>query len=119
MPEIVDVCRLEDIPTGQVRQFNVGQKEIVIARTGATDCYAIGGRCTHRGAPLGQGKLEGTVVTCPWHGSQFDVTTGKLLRWVQEPRWMKVLAGLMPPFLRHDTPAYQVRIADGQVSVEI
>ncbi|MCI4366623.1 MAG: Rieske (2Fe-2S) protein [Thermoplasmata archaeon] len=38
--------------------------------------HAIDARCTHRGGPLDQGALHGTQVTCPWHGSVFDVTTG-------------------------------------------
>jgi NAD(P)H-dependent nitrite reductase small subunit len=38
--------------------------------------YAIDNACTHSGGPLGKGRLFGTVVTCPWHGSQFNVTNG-------------------------------------------
>jgi nitrite reductase (NADH) small subunit/3-phenylpropionate/trans-cinnamate dioxygenase ferredoxin subunit len=39
--------------------------------------YAISNTCLHRGGPLGEGELDGKVVTCPWHGWQYDVTTGK------------------------------------------
>ncbi len=39
---------------------------------------AISNTCLHRGGPLGQGKLEGKIVTCPWHGWQYDATTGKV-----------------------------------------
>jgi 3-phenylpropionate/trans-cinnamate dioxygenase ferredoxin component len=42
--------------------------------------YAFGDTCTHRRCPLSKGELEGTTVTCPCHGSQFDVTTGAVLR---------------------------------------
>ena len=38
--------------------------------------YALDGICPHQGGPLGQGQLQGPTVTCPWHGWQFDVTTG-------------------------------------------
>jgi nitrite reductase/ring-hydroxylating ferredoxin subunit len=38
--------------------------------------YATQNRCVHRGGPLGEGVLEGTVVTCPWHGWEFDVSNG-------------------------------------------
>ncbi len=41
--------------------------------------YAIGNTCPHRGGPLGEGSLEGNTVTCPWHGAQFNVTTGEVL----------------------------------------
>ena len=37
-------------------------------------------RCTHRGGPLNEGKLDGSTVTCPWHGAQFNVCTGAVLR---------------------------------------
>ncbi len=39
--------------------------------------FAMDGICPHAGGPLGHGQLEGCVVTCPWHGWQFDVTTGQ------------------------------------------
>ena len=38
--------------------------------------YAIDNTCAHRGGPLGEGSLEGAVVTCPWHGWEYDVTSG-------------------------------------------
>jgi nitrite reductase (NADH) small subunit len=38
--------------------------------------YAIDNTCVHRGGPLGEGDVEGSIVTCPWHGWQYDVTTG-------------------------------------------
>lgn len=37
-------------------------------------------KCTHRGGPLNEGKLGGSTVTCPWHGTQFNVCTGAVLR---------------------------------------
>lgn len=39
--------------------------------------HALDGVCPHAGGPLGEGTLKGTIVTCPWHGWQFDVTTGR------------------------------------------
>ena len=119
MAEFVPVCKLEDIPVGEARQFKVGDREIALARVAPGDCYAIGGRCTHLRGPLGKGTLKGTTLTCPWHGSQFDVTSGQLLRWVQEPAWMRVMAGLIPRFLRRSPPSYEVQVEDGQVSVKI
>jgi nitrite reductase/ring-hydroxylating ferredoxin subunit len=41
---------------------------------------AIEARCTHRGGPLEKGPVTGTVVTCPWHGSQFDLKSGEVVR---------------------------------------
>ena len=39
--------------------------------------YGISGFCTHRGAPLVEGELQGSILVCPWHGGQFDITTGR------------------------------------------
>jgi nitrite reductase/ring-hydroxylating ferredoxin subunit len=116
--EFVPVCRLDEVPVGEARQFEVEGKPIALARVAEGECYAVGGRCTHLRARLGKGTLEGTTLTCPWHGSQFDVTSGKLLRWVQEPTLMRVLAGLIPAFMRKDIPSYEVRVEEGQVLVK-
>jgi hypothetical protein len=41
--------------------------------------HAIGDTCTHRGGPLSEGDVQGTRVTCPWHGADFDLKTGAVL----------------------------------------
>jgi hypothetical protein len=46
------------------------------------------------------------------------VTSGRLVRWVQEPAWMRVVAGLVPAFMRRGVPSYEVRVEDGQVLVK-
>jgi nitrite reductase/ring-hydroxylating ferredoxin subunit len=119
MSEFVVVCKVDDVPVGEARQFKVNGTEIALARVGEGECYAIGGRCTHLRAKLGNGELEGTALTCPWHGSQFEVTTGKLLRWVQEPLFFRIVSGLIPPFLRRGVPSYEVKVEDGQVLVKL
>ncbi len=119
MSEFVPVCKLDDVPVGKARQFKVEGREIALARVAGGDCYAIGGRCTHLGAALGKGELESTTLTCPWHGSQFDVTSGQLVRWVQTPWWMRIGASLVPRFLRRNVPAYEVRVEDGQVLAKL
>ena len=119
MAEFVPVCRLDEIPAGEAREFKVGGREIALARLAEGACYAVGGRCTHLRGPLGKGALEGTTLTCPWHGSQFDVTSGQLVRWVQEPAWIRVMASLIPAFMRRGVPSYEVRVEDGQVLVKV
>jgi nitrite reductase (NADH) small subunit len=75
-------ARVSDIPAGTLREVQIGQKTVALANV-AGKFYAISDVCLHRGGPLGQGELANSVVTCPWHGWQFDVTSGKL---VQDPR---------------------------------
>ena len=65
-----------DIAPGTIREVDVNGKTLAVANI-AGAFHAIDNTCLHRGGPLGQGALEGKTVTCPWHGWQFDVTTGK------------------------------------------
>jgi len=69
----------KDIASGEMRVFDVAGTKVNIARVGG-QLHAFDDTCTHRACSLAQGKLEGTTVTCPCHGSQFDVTTGEVLR---------------------------------------
>jgi len=69
-------AKVSEIPPGSIKELQVAGKPVALANIGGT-FYAINNTCLHRGGPLGQGQLEGSVVTCPWHGWQFDVTTGK------------------------------------------
>ncbi len=119
MAEFIPVCKLDEIRVGEARQFKVGGREIALARVAGGECYALGGRCTHLRAPMGEGTLEGKNLRCPWHGSQFDVTSGRLVRWVQEPVWMRAVAGLIPAFMRRNLATYEVRVEDGQVLVKL
>ena len=65
-----------DMAVGEARVIP-GPGEIAVFRT--TDGYfAVDNLCPHRGAPLSDGRLDGVVVTCPWHGWVFDVRTGAL-----------------------------------------
>jgi nitrite reductase/ring-hydroxylating ferredoxin subunit len=70
-------ARKDEIPAGAIREFAVEGKSIALANVGG-NFYAINNTCLHRGGPLGEGEVKDKVVTCPWHGWQYDVTTGKL-----------------------------------------
>ncbi len=72
------VATLGDVPPGTCLHVDAGGLAVVVLNVDGT-IYAIGGTCTHVGGPLGEGELEGTVITCPWHGAQFDVTTGQVV----------------------------------------
>ncbi len=75
----VRTVKTEELPPGTVRELQIEGKAIAVANVGGK-FYAFNNMCLHRGGPLGQGPLEGKVVTCPWHGWQYDVTTGKVLQ---------------------------------------
>jgi 3-phenylpropionate/trans-cinnamate dioxygenase ferredoxin subunit len=71
----VDVASINDVPAGTMKPYTVEGKEILLVNYDG-QYYAIGKKCTHAGGDLSKGKLEGKIVTCPRHGSKFDITTG-------------------------------------------
>lgn len=70
---------IDELEIDQMKLVHVEGRRIVVART-AEGFRAFDDRCTHRGGSLAGGTLIGNVVQCPWHGSQFDVRTGEVLR---------------------------------------
>lgn len=72
----VKVADTTELPAGMMIKVNVGGNDVLLANVNSS-YYAIDNTCTHLGGSLVDGTLEGKVVTCPRHGSKFDVTTGK------------------------------------------
>jgi 3-phenylpropionate/trans-cinnamate dioxygenase ferredoxin subunit len=73
--EYLEVGKISEIAEGTMKGYIVnGNKILVVNYNG--NYYAIGGKCTHMGGDLSKGKLDGKIVTCPRHGSKFDITTG-------------------------------------------
>ena len=93
MGEFVKVAETKDIQPSMMMAVEVNGEKVCIANVEGK-YYAIGNVCTHMGGPLAEVRLEGSVVQCPWHGSRFDITTGKVLR---------------PPAMREE-PKYEVKI---------
>jgi 3-phenylpropionate/trans-cinnamate dioxygenase ferredoxin subunit len=69
------VATLQDIPPGKTKQVTVQGRKVGLFNVNGT-VFAIEDVCTHRGAPLTEGECVGNQVICPWHGAEFDVTTG-------------------------------------------
>lgn len=76
MTNWVRICSTEDCPPGEAREF-VAEDRIVALFHTDDGFHALDGMCPHQGGPLGQGSLEGNIITCPWHGWQFNVCTGQ------------------------------------------
>jgi len=75
MAEFVKVASTEGIAPGSGIVAEVNEKSLAIFNVDGT-FYAIDNTCLHKGGPLGEGDLAGDVVTCPWHGWEYDVKTG-------------------------------------------
>ncbi|MCH7495633.1 MAG: non-heme iron oxygenase ferredoxin subunit [Candidatus Marinimicrobia bacterium] len=67
---------INEIPVGSMHSFEINGKKIAVCNVSGL-FHAIEDVCTHDGAPLDQGTIEGNLITCPRHGAIFDVTTGE------------------------------------------
>ncbi len=79
MSSMVRVAKLSEIPLGKGIEVAAGTRVVALFNVEGT-IYAMDGLCPHSCGPLGKGTLRGMTVTCPWHGWQFNVTSGKHLQ---------------------------------------
>jgi nitrite reductase (NADH) small subunit len=75
MDGTVRIGRAADVPPGEGRVMEAAGRSFAVFNVDGA-FYAIDNTCSHRGGPLGEGDLDGTVVTCPWHAWRWDVTSG-------------------------------------------
>ena len=75
MAEFVKAAKTSEVQEGAGKAVLVGGQKVALFNVGGA-LHAISDTCAHRGGPLSEGDLDGTTVTCPWHGWSFDVTTG-------------------------------------------
>ena len=102
MAEFVKVAKSEDVAAGRGKMVEVSGRKIAVFNVGGA-YHAIDDTCTHRGGPLSEGEIEGTKVTCPWHGAVYDVTTGEVLG---------------PPAPK-GVSRYNVRVSGNDIEIEI
>ena len=79
MLNLVKVAEVDDLDEGELLAVEVDGEPICLAKVDHS-IYAFTDDCTHISGPLNEGELDGEVLTCPWHGAQFNVRTGKVLR---------------------------------------
>lgn len=94
------VCAQSDLKEGQLLLAEVAGTRIAVGRCGE-GFVAFSDHCTHKGGPLSDGALVGCTVQCPWHGSQFNVQTGRVLAGPAEER----------------IEAYEVEVSNGKLFV--
>jgi nitrite reductase/ring-hydroxylating ferredoxin subunit len=96
------VAHVSDLSPGGARLVEVSGRAIALFRR-EEGWYAIDNTCTHRGCPLAEGEVEGFTVTCPCHGSQFDIRTGRVV---------------MPPAMM-PVDAYRVTLQGEEVLIDL
>ena len=116
MGNFVEAGKTSEFKAGTKKKVLIQGHEILLAKVGDS-YYAIGNRCAHMGGDLSAGKLEGTIITCPRHGSQFDVRDGTNIRWMKGAGFGaavgKVLKSPRP------VPKYNVRVEGDTISIEV
>ncbi len=78
----VNIAATSDVPTSKVLKASANGQAVLVAKVGDGYC-AIANKCPHMGLPMAKGKLENGVLTCPFHGSKFEMCTGKNVEWVE------------------------------------
>ena len=76
MAHWIQIARLDECPAGTALE-RVAEERMIALYNVEGAIYALDGVCPHQGGPLGKGALSGCIVTCPWHGWQFDVRSGQ------------------------------------------
>ena len=101
MSNWIRVAAEQELPPGSCGEYIADQRIIALFNVEGR-FYALDGICPHQGGPLGKGSLAGCIVTCPWHGFQFDVTTGQH----QSSRSLV-------------QPAFPVKVENGEVWIDL
>jgi len=116
MSRFVDVAGVDDLADGAMKRVTVEGRDLLLARVGGR-YYSSDDHCPHMGGQLSHGKLEGTIVTCPRHGSQFDIGDGRVIRWT---RWTGITLALAK-LLKSPRPArvYKVESRESRVLVDL
>jgi 3-phenylpropionate/trans-cinnamate dioxygenase ferredoxin subunit len=98
--EFFDIGPAEELPPGERLFVEIGGRSIVVFNI-AGGLFSIADVCSHDDGPVGEGDLHDFAITCPRHGAEFDVRTGKVLK--------------MPAVV--DVAAYPVRVLDGMIQL--
>jgi nitrite reductase/ring-hydroxylating ferredoxin subunit len=78
----ITIAKTTEISDGQVLKASANGQSVLVSKVGDKYC-AIANKCPHMGLPMGKGKVENGVITCPFHGSKFELCTGKNVEWVE------------------------------------
>ncbi|MDY7078633.1 MAG: non-heme iron oxygenase ferredoxin subunit [Chloroflexota bacterium] len=111
MSEFVAVGRVSELKPGQMKRVMVDGQQVLLANVDG-DFYAVRDECSHRGAALSKGKMEGHAVECPRHHARFDVRSGDALKGPS-------FGPLRLPGQIEGVSAYKVRVEGDTVLVQL
>jgi nitrite reductase/ring-hydroxylating ferredoxin subunit len=102
MSQFIKVATTDELADQQAKLVELEGQKIALFRVGEA-FYALSDTCAHRGGPLSEGTVEGSEVTCPWHGAKYDIRTGAVLG---------------PP-AQQGVKSYPVRITGLDIEIEV
>ena len=102
MSSFVEIARTDEIAPGKAKMVEVEGRKIALFNLEGS-YWAIDDSCPHRGGPLSEGEVEREVVTCPWHGSRFNIKTGEVL---------------IPPAIE-GVKSYEVQVEGSIIMIEV
>ena len=113
--ERFEIAPADSIAPGSMAAFDAGGRRVLVCNV-AGEFHSVDELCPHLAIPLGQGRIDGTQVTCPGHGSVFDVVSGECVRWIgRKPGlFAKVLSSAPSSPVKHPT-----QVIDGIVHVDL
>ena len=116
MADFVEVGAIGDVAEGKMKEVNVQGKPVLLAQVGGK-FYATQGRCAHMGGVLAQGTLNGAIIECPRHHSQFNLKDGSVVRWMKGSG----LAYNLGKAFKGPTPlaVYAVKVEQNKIMVNI
>lgn len=128
--EYVEAGKVSEISNGQMKHVEINGKEISIANLDGK-FFAIADRCAHMNGRLSRGNINQNIVTCPFHGAKFDVTSGKKIREpVFEippgleplpPKWQKYMESASQELLHvktYDQETYEVKVEGDSIEIK-
>lgn len=101
-------CGKSDVPVGGLKLVNVSGKDLVVVNVDG-NFYVLDNWCTHEQGNLSNGEMNKNILTCPEHGAQFDVTTGKVIIGPDQE----------PPDTISPEKAYKVLVQGNDVMIDI
>ena len=116
MGKLTRIAKTNDLSEGTMKKYQVEDTEILVARIEGR-YYAAQNKCPHFGGDLSNGKLEGSIVTCPRHGSQFNVTDGSVVRWLKGTGLISSIGKILKS--PHKLIIYNTKIEEQDILVEI
>ena len=113
----IEITEFKDLKENELKEVTHENKIILIGKID-DKYYAVSGKCTHLGCNLINGQYNQGVITCPCHGSKFNLVDGEVLEWVGE--WPKIASKIIKTFgFMKNLQTYDVLEDDGKLFVEV